>query len=119
MSGFLGGVGVGCRGDGVKVEGLEECPFFVRGHEGVFHQLVKGFKTLDVYSDGVFVAFLCSVESVLLGVAYTPEITHGCFMLDVGKALSVPFLANIYPVRSATGLAALVCSISKTPTRML
>ena len=71
LGGFLGGVGVG-GGDGVEVEGGEEGPFFVGGHEGVFHELVEGFEALDVYSDGVFVAVFGSVEGVLLCKAYAP-----------------------------------------------
>ena len=119
LGGFLGCVWVGGRRDGVKVQGVEESPFFIRGHEGVFHELVKGFEALDVYSDSIFVAFLCSIERVLLGVTNTTQIAHSCFMFDVRKTLSFPLLAYIYPVGSSTGLAIFMCSISKIPTRML
>lgn len=82
LSRFLGGRGV-VGGDGVEVKGFEKGPFFVGGHEGIFHQLVEGFEALNVYSDGVFVAFLGSVEGVLLCKADASQVAHRGFELEI------------------------------------
>lgn len=83
LSGFLRGVWIRGGRDRVEVERVKESPFFIWGHEGILHELIEGFEALDVYLNGVFVAFFSSVESILLGVANTPKIAHGCFVFYV------------------------------------
>jgi len=112
LGGFLGCVWAGRWGHGVEIERFEEGPFFIRRHEGVLHQLIESFEALNINPDGVFVAFFCSVEGILLSVAYPPKVAHGSFMFYIRKALSLPLFAHIYPVGSVIGLAMLLCTVS-------
>lgn len=106
MSGFLGGVGV-VGDDCVKLEGFEKGPFFVWREKAVLHQLVEGFEALNVYPDGVHVAFLGSVIGVLFGEADASKVAHGSLILDVGCVflLPVPILASFRLVCSAAAFS--------------
>lgn len=73
--------------DGIKVKALKELPLLVRRQQRVLHELLEGLETLDVNANCVFVALFGTVKGILLGVTYTPEITHGSFKSSVGGLL--------------------------------
>ena len=58
-------------GDRIEVQGVQKCPFFVRRHQGVLHELIKRFKALNVYPYCILIALFCSIERILLSIAYT------------------------------------------------
>lgn len=114
---FLGSRGV-VGGNGVEVEGVEKGPFFVRRHEGVLHQLVEGFKALDIYSNGVFVALFGPVEGVLLCKADASQVAHRSLKLKIRSIFSIPLFASLYPIQPPNGLN-LSYSIAQAPTCVL
>ena len=83
LSGLLRGVWVGGGRHRVEVERVKESPLLIWGHEGIFHELIEGFEALNVNFNGVLVAILSSVESILLSVTDTTKIAHGCFVFYV------------------------------------
>ena len=106
LGGFLSGVGMISRGrslDGVKVQFLDEGPLFIRRHQLVLHQLLKGLKALDIDGHGSLVALFGPVEGVLLGKTKASQMTHGCLTLDVGHALPFAFLTPLDPIGASGG----------------
>ena len=81
--------------NGVEVQRFKKLPFFIRRHERVFHELIEGFKTLYIYSHGIFVALFSPIKGVLVGVTDSTQVAYGCLIFDIGRILPISFLASI------------------------
>ena len=80
--------------DGIEVERLEKLPFLFGRHQRVGHEGIECLKTLDVNLDRCLVALLRSVKGVLFGIAYTSQVAHARFRLDVIHIFAISFLTR-------------------------
>lgn len=81
--------------------------------------MIERFEALHVYPNGGLVALLGSVECILLGIAYPPQIAHGRFEPDVRSTFLFPLLAPVYSVGLLSCLAVPRPSVPQTTVDML
>lgn len=92
MGGFLADGRVRGR-DGVEIQRLEKLELFSRRHQRVLHELIQGFKALDVDAHSILVAVAGTIKGILFGKAKPSQIAHSRFKPNIIGILPLPLLA--------------------------
>jgi hypothetical protein len=92
----------------VKVQTLKKLPLLIRRQQRVVHKLLERLEALHIDPHCVFVALLGAVKRILLGVADTPEKTHGSLVPPVRGLFLGGLIATSYLSRLCLALVARV-----------
>lgn len=79
-------------GDSIEIERLEKLELFSRRHQRVLHELIEGFKALDVDAHSILVAVAGTVKGILFGKTKPTQKAHSRFKPDIVGILPFPFL---------------------------